>query len=91
MMDASGWSLGGLAAEHGTQTIYRVTRDSGSVRLEGRHGSQTCLLRIESPAAAARHLLAAAPAASSMWNSGYLALAGPSDAPAKGETCEMVM
>ena len=56
VMDASGWGLDGLAAEHGNRTIYHVTRRSGTVRLEGRRGSQTCLLRSESPATAARHL-----------------------------------
>ena len=63
MMDATGWALDGLAAEHGAQTIYRVTRERGDIRLEGRAGSRTCLLRSESPAATAGHLLASTPSA----------------------------
>jgi hypothetical protein len=58
MLDASGWALPGLLAQYGSETAYRVTRAGDRVSLEGRRGSQTCLLRSESPAAAARHLLA---------------------------------
>ena len=58
MLEATGWALAGLLAEHGAKTAYRVTRDRGQVWLEGRSGGDTCLLRSESPAAAARHLLA---------------------------------
>lgn len=57
MMDGAGWSLPGLLAHHGGATAYRVTREQGRVSLEGRQGSQTCLLRSESPSAAASHLL----------------------------------
>jgi hypothetical protein len=57
MMDGAGWSLPGLLAHHGAETAYRVTRERGRVCLEGRQGSQTCLLRSEPPAVAARHLL----------------------------------
>jgi len=57
MLDAAGWALPSLQAQHGAETAYRVTRAGGRVCLEGRCGSQTCLLRSESPAAAARHLL----------------------------------
>jgi hypothetical protein len=58
MLEAAGWALAGLLAEHGAKTAYRVTRERGQVWLEGRSGGDTCLLRSESPAAAARHLLA---------------------------------
>ena len=58
MLEAAGWALAGLVAEHGAKTAYRVTRERGQVWLEGRSGGDTCLLRSESPAAAARHLLA---------------------------------
>jgi len=61
MLDAAGWALPGLLAQHGARTAYRVTRERGKVRLEGRSGSETCLLQAESPAATARHLLAHAP------------------------------
>ena len=57
MLEAAGWALAGLLAEHGAKTAYRVTRDRGQVRLEGRSGGDTCLLRSESPAAVARYLL----------------------------------
>lgn len=57
MLDATGWALPSLLAHHGAQTAYRVTREGGRVSLEGRRGSETCLLRSESPAATARHLL----------------------------------
>jgi hypothetical protein len=58
MLEAAGWALAGLVAEHGAKTAYRVTRERGQVWLEGRSGGDTCLLRSETPAAAARHLLA---------------------------------
>lgn len=57
MVDAAGWALPGLLAQHGGETAYRVTREGGRVCLEGRRGSETCVLRSESPAATARHLL----------------------------------
>jgi hypothetical protein len=62
LLEAAGWALPGLVAERGACAAYRVTRERGAVRLEGRRGSQTCLLRSESPAAVARHLLGTAPA-----------------------------
>ena len=52
MLDASGWALPGLIAEYGARTAYRLTRQNGRVRLEGRHGSDACLLWSENPAAA---------------------------------------
>jgi hypothetical protein len=58
MLEAAGWALAGLLAEYGGKTAYRVTRERGQVWLEGRSGGDTCLLRSESPAVAARHLLA---------------------------------
>jgi hypothetical protein len=69
MLDACGWALPSLAAQHGAQTAYRVTREGGQVRLEGRRGSETCLLRSESPAATARHLLGCQfqPAGATAW------------------------
>jgi hypothetical protein len=59
MVEAAGWALPSVLAQHGGETAYRVTRESGQVRLEGRRGSQTCLLRSEPPATIARHLLGA--------------------------------
>ena len=57
----AGWRRLGparLLAQHGAKTAYRVTREGGRVCLEGVADGETCLLRSESPAAAARHLLA---------------------------------
>ncbi len=58
MLEAAGWALPALVACHGARTVYRVTRERGCVRLEGRCGPQTCLLRSESSAETARQLLA---------------------------------
>lgn len=57
MLEASGWALSTLLAHHGAQTAYRVTREYGGVRVEGRSGGQTCVLRSEAPADTARRLL----------------------------------
>ena len=57
MLEAAGWALPSLLAHHGAETAYRVTREGGRVSLEGRRGSEACMLRSESPAATARHLL----------------------------------
>jgi hypothetical protein len=57
MLEATGWELPSLLIEHGAHTGYRVIRQGGRVSLEGRRGSETCMLRSESPAATARHLL----------------------------------
>jgi hypothetical protein len=85
--DAAGWALPGLLAEHGARTVYRLSREGGRVRLEGRSGSLTCLLQAEEPAAAARHLLACRPAAAPGWNPPGTALLaegahGPAGSPA---------
>ena len=57
MLEAGGWALPSLLAQHGAETAYRVTREGGRVCLEGRRGSETCLLRSESSAAIAQNLL----------------------------------
>jgi len=44
MLDPAGWSMGGLRAELGAQAVYRVERRDGSVRVEGRAGSERCLV-----------------------------------------------
>ncbi len=61
MLDAAGWALPSLVAEYGSQTAYRVTREGGRVRLEGRRGSEACLLWSESPASALNQLDCRAP------------------------------
>ncbi len=57
MLDAAGWTLPSLVTEHGARTAYRITRESGRVRLEGCHGPDTCLLSSVSPAATVHSLL----------------------------------
>lgn len=57
MMDGSGWRLGSLQAETGAQTVYRIQRRDGRVRIEGVRGGRTCWLDGETPAATARRLL----------------------------------
>jgi len=68
MLEATGWALPSLLAYQGAETAYRVTREGGHVRLEGRHGAETCLLRSESPAATARQLLAPLSLPPAIWN-----------------------
>jgi len=76
MLQATGWTLPALLAQHGAEAAYRVTRESGHVRLEGLNRSETCVLGSESPAAAARRLLGgAAPAAT--WRPGVPMLPAP--------------
>jgi hypothetical protein len=60
-MDASGWALPSLQAHLGARAVYRVTRNSGQVRVEGRSGGRSCLLESERAAVTARHLLNALP------------------------------
>jgi len=55
--EAGGWSLHALLAHHGAQTVYRITRQDGCVRLDGRSGSTTCMLRSEPLEDAAHWLL----------------------------------
>ena len=90
MLDAAGWALPSLLAQHGAETAYRITREGGRVCLEGRRGSQTCQLRSESPAAAARHLLAGHRLPSTAWCPPRPALpAEAAPAPPAEETCRM--
>jgi hypothetical protein len=89
VVDAAGWALPSLLAQHGAETAYRVTREDGRVRLEGRCGSQTCLLRSESPAAAAGHLLGCHRLPPAAWNPPRAALlAEAARAPRAEETCK---
>jgi hypothetical protein len=53
----SDWPLDSLALEHGARTAYRVSHRNGSVRVEGRQGSRSCLLESKTPAQTARLLL----------------------------------
>jgi len=57
MIADSDWPLDSLTWHHGAKTAYRVSEQSGSVRVEGREGSRTCLLESSKPAQIARFLL----------------------------------
>lgn len=66
LMDASGWQLPALAAHSGADAVYRVTRQNGRVRVEGRSRTHSCLLQSETPwlrsPVPQNHFLAALPA-----------------------------
>jgi hypothetical protein len=57
MFADSDWPLDSLSWHHGAKTAYRVSEQSGSVRVEGREGSRTCLMESAKPAQIARFLL----------------------------------
>ena len=44
VLDPSGWSLCGLAAEFGASEVYCIERRRGSVRVEGWAGGRRCLV-----------------------------------------------
>lgn len=58
MVADSDWPLDSLAFHHGARSAYRVSQSEGSVRVEGREGSKTCVLESAKPAHIARMLLA---------------------------------
>ena len=57
MIVDSDWSLESLRTHHGAQMAFRVSQQETSVRVEGRAGWQTCLLRTAKPDGVARLLL----------------------------------
>ena len=57
MLVDSDWSLESLQSHHGAQMAYRVSQQETTVRVEGRAGWQTCLLKTEKPNGVARRLL----------------------------------
>ncbi|HWC98441.1 MAG TPA: hypothetical protein VG456_16895 [Candidatus Sulfopaludibacter sp.] len=57
MLDPSGWSLPGLAAEWGAAAVYRIEHRGDSVRVEGWDGASRCLLQKTRSAARLRNLL----------------------------------
>jgi hypothetical protein len=57
MFADSDWPLDSLSWHHGAKTAYRVSEQHGSVKVEGREGSRTCLLESAKPAQIARFLL----------------------------------
>ena len=62
MLEAAGWALAGLVAEHGAKTAYRVTRERGQVWLEGRSGRRHLPAAKRISGCGRRHLLASPPA-----------------------------
>ena len=61
MLAANDWPLQSLAQHHGARMVYRVSRQDGAVRVEGRAGSRACLLESAKPNRAARLLPADRP------------------------------
>jgi hypothetical protein len=57
MFADSDWPLDSLTLHHGAKTAYRVTEQSGSVRVEGREGLRTCVMESAKPMQIARFLL----------------------------------
>ena len=59
MVADSDWPLDSLVWHHGARAAYRVSERRGSVRVEGREGSRSCVLESAKPAQIARLLLSA--------------------------------
>jgi hypothetical protein len=57
MFADSDWPLDSLTWHHGAKTGYRVSEHYGSVKVEGREGTRTCLMGSSKPAQIARFLL----------------------------------
>jgi hypothetical protein len=57
MVADSDWPLESLARHHGAESAYRVSEETGRIRVEGRDGMRRCLLESSSPARVARLLL----------------------------------
>jgi hypothetical protein len=49
MIAGADWQLEALRAHHGANAAYRVHRSHGSVRLEARNATQSCVLAAERP------------------------------------------
>ncbi len=57
MVADSDWPLESLARQHGARSAYRVSEESGRIRVEGREGTRRCVLESSSPARTVRLLL----------------------------------
>jgi hypothetical protein len=57
MVADSDWPLDSLARHHGAQSAYRVSEQTGAIRVEGREGTRHCLLESVAPSRIARLLL----------------------------------
>jgi hypothetical protein len=53
------WPLDSLTMHHGAKTAYRVSEHYGSIRVEGREGTRTCVIESAKPMQVARFLLGA--------------------------------
>lgn len=60
VMDA-GWQAESAAMHYGARTVYRIRRSQGTTRVEGRSGTDRCLLESHSTAVIARQLLSGVP------------------------------
>lgn len=56
-VSGSEWPLAALQDEYGSRMCYRVATNGGRVKVEGRMGTEKCLLEAEPPSAIARRLL----------------------------------
>jgi hypothetical protein len=45
MIDPTGWSLSGLAAESGAEAVFKVERRAGALRVEGWDSTERCLIQ----------------------------------------------
>ena len=59
MFADSDWPLDSLTMHHGAKTAYRVSEHLGSVRVEAREGTRTCIMESSRPSQIARFLLGA--------------------------------
>ncbi len=57
MVADSDWPLDSLARHHGARSAYRVSEQTGSIRVEGRDGTRHCLIESVSHSRTARLLL----------------------------------
>lgn len=57
----AGWQAESAAAHYGAQTVYRIRRTQGNVRVEGHSGADRCVLESHSGALIARQLLGGLP------------------------------
>jgi len=57
MLEPTGWSLPGLAAEFGAEAVYKVERRGSSVRVEGWNGFERCLLQGQTSGQRSRGIL----------------------------------
>lgn len=57
MLAENDWPLDSLTWHHGAKAAYRVSENTGRIRVEAREGVKTCVLESPKPAQIARLLL----------------------------------